>query len=170
MTRPDNEHQVGAYNRMMERVRQALEHDTIANLQRGIENAKQKAVELGELTMEEAEHIGQWLHRDLDDAGYYLASTGSDLGKWLRFDIEQVEARMLELFQHAADRTRLEYLEFENRVAAESEYHTGQVTSPGTLRCQNCGKQLHFRTTGHIPPCPGCRHTIYGRVVDDEQG
>jgi len=168
MSKPDNQHHVGAYNRMMERLRQALESDTINNIQRGIDNAKHKAVELGELTKEEAEQIGQWLRRDLDDAGYYLASSSSDLGKWLRFDIEQVEARLLELFQHAADHTKLEYLEFENRVAEASEYHTGQVTAPGTLVCENCGKTLHFLTTGHIPPCPSCHHTVYGRVVEEE--
>ena len=166
----DGQHHIGAYNRMMERVRHAFENDAVQGLQRGIDSAKHKAVELGELTREDAEQIGQWLRRDLSDAGYYLASTSSDLGKWLRFDIEQVEARLLELFQSAADRTRLEYLEFENSVAEASEYRTGQVTSPGTLRCDHCGKELHFLTTGHIPPCPGCHHTTYGRVAEDESG
>jgi Zn finger protein HypA/HybF involved in hydrogenase expression len=173
MDKPETGRQVGAYNRMMERVRGALEqaeHETLPTLQKSVEHAKSRAVELGELTREEAEEIGHWLRRDLDDAGYYLASTGSELREWFRFDLEQVEARMLELFQHAADRTRLEFLEFENRVMAESEYHTGQVTAPGTLSCEGCGKVLHFHQTGHIPPCPSCHGTRFERVTGEGSG
>lgn len=170
MNKTEHSHLIDAYDKMMERVRGALEHaghEAIPTLQRGIEKAAHKAVELGELSRDEADQIGQWLQRDLDDAGYYLASTGKDLGQWLRFDIEQVESRLLELFANAADRTRLEFLEFENRVAAESEYHTGEITAPGTLLCDNCGKKLHFHATGHIPPCPICHQTVYRRAIDD---
>jgi len=167
MSKPDTTHQVGAYNQMMERVKGALEHaehETLPTLQKSIDQAKAKAIDLGELTREEADEIGQWLRRDLEDAGYYLASTGSELRDWFRFDIEQVEARLLDLFGQATDRSRLEFLAFENRVLAESQYHTGQVTAPGTLVCQVCGKELHFHQTGHIPPCPACHGSRFERV------
>lgn len=161
---------VDAYNRMAERVKGALdvaEHETLPTLQRSIDEAKHHAVELGEITREEAENIARWLGRDLDDAGYYLASSGSELRQWLRFDIEMVEERALDFFAKAADRSRLEYLDFENRVTAETEYRTGEVTSPGTLSCENCGKVIHFHATGHIPPCSGCHHTQFQRLATE---
>lgn len=170
MKTPGTEHLVDAYNRMMERVKGALdlaEHEALPNLQRSIDQAKDRAVDLGEVTLEEAEHIAQWLRRDLDDAGYYLASSGSELRQWLRFDIEMVEQRLLDFFAKAADQSRLEYLDFENRISAESTYSTGEVTSPGTLGCEHCGKVIHFHATGHIPPCPGCHQTRFRRLASD---
>jgi hypothetical protein len=41
-------------------------------LRASIEHAAEKAVELGELTREEARLIGGYLKRDLEDAGQYL--------------------------------------------------------------------------------------------------
>jgi len=85
MTRPSNEsEQTRAYDRMMERVKSTLEQterDALPPLQRSIEQAKITAVELGELTRDEAEQIGDWLRRDLQDAGDYLARTGRDLAQ-----------------------------------------------------------------------------------------
>ena len=159
---------VDGYNRMMERVKGALdtaEHEALPTLQRSIDDAKHHAIELGEVTREEAESIARWLKRDLDDAGYYLASGGSELRQWLRFDIEMVEERALEFFTRAADRSRLEFLDFENRVTAETEYRTGEVTSPGTLSCEACGKVIHFHAAGHIPPCPSCHATLFRRLL-----
>ena len=79
---------VMAYNRMMERVKAALDeagHNTLPNLRQGVEKAAKVAEQLGELTRDEAEKIATYLLRDLHDAGVYLAATGSDLRSWLRF-------------------------------------------------------------------------------------
>ncbi|MEJ2564396.1 MAG: zinc ribbon-containing protein [Gammaproteobacteria bacterium] len=157
---------VHAYNRMMERVKDALKHsdkNTLAALQYNIDLAKEKAVELGELSREEAERIGDYLRRDLEDAGEYLADTGSELSSWLHFDVELVEDRLWEAFTAAADQTKLAYLELAQRAQRASEFHTGEVTTVGTLRCSSCGELLHFHGTGHIPPCPKCHSTRFTR-------
>ena len=160
------EKSVHAYNRMMERVKDALKHteeNTLEALRYNIDLAKEKAVELGELSREEAVRIGDYLRRDLEDAGEYLADSGAELSSWLHFDVEQVEARLWEAFTAAADQTKLAYLELEQRAQRASEYHTGELTSVGTLQCTKCGELLHFHSTGHIPPCPQCHHTHFAR-------
>jgi predicted RNA-binding Zn-ribbon protein involved in translation (DUF1610 family) len=157
---------VHAYNRMMERVKDALkqtEENTLEALRYNIDLAKEKAVELGELSREEAVKIGDYLRRDLEDAGEYLADSGAELSSWLQFDVEQVEERLWEAFTAAADQTKLAYLELEQRAQRASEYHTGELTSVGTLQCTKCGELLHFHSTGHIPPCPQCHHTHFAR-------
>jgi predicted RNA-binding Zn-ribbon protein involved in translation (DUF1610 family) len=157
---------VHAYNRMMERVKDALkqtEENTLEALRYNIDLAKEKAVELGELSREEAVRIGDYLRRDLEDAGEYLADSGAELSSWLQFDVEQVEERLWEAFTAAADQTKLAYLELEQRAQRASEYHTGELTSVGTLQCTKCGELLHFHSTGHIPPCPQCHHTHFAR-------
>ncbi|WJW74884.1 zinc ribbon-containing protein [Thiohalobacter sp. IOR34] len=167
---PENspgERLVQAYNRMMERLRAAIEEaeeKAIPTLEENLHAAQDKAVELGELSREEAERIATWLRRDLEAAGDFLARSGSELAAWLRFDVERVEERLLEMLFTVADRTRLELQRFEDRMQANAAYHTGEVTGPGVLRCVACGEELHFHHTGHIPPCPKCRGTEFRRA------
>jgi len=165
---------IEAYDRMMERVKadlDALEHaeqQGLSNIKRFIDQAAHKAVELGELSQEEARMVGDYLKRDLADAGHHLATTNEDLAAWLRLDLELIEDRILDLFRSAADQTRLEMLSFEESLERASHYYTGEVTGPGSLRCDECGKQLQFHRTGHIPPCPACHGTRYSRLGDEE--
>ncbi|MFO1433556.1 MAG: zinc ribbon-containing protein [Candidatus Competibacteraceae bacterium] len=164
---------IQAYNRMMERVKirleelEAAEKDALPRLRHGIEHAMEKAVELGELSREEAQRIGAYLKRDLQDAGYYLATTGKEIGDWLRFDLDLVEDRLLDLFSKAADKTSLDRLQFEETLAEESTYQAGEITGPGTLQCDNCGERLAFHATSRIPVCPGCAGTRFSRVADE---
>jgi len=93
---PTREKWLNAYNDMMMRVRTAIEEaeeSTPPALKRFVHNARDLAVDLEELTRDEAEKIAMYLHRDIEDAGKHLAETGQELGDWLRFDIHQVEER-----------------------------------------------------------------------------
>lgn len=162
-----NQKLVRAYNRMMERVKEALHQakgKTGPKLQQAIDKAQDKAVELGELTREEAEKIGDYLRRDLSDAADFLAGQEkSELAEWLRFDINLIEAELLDLFFSAADQAKLDMLDFEESLAEHEEYHAGQITGPGTLICEECGEHAHFHQPGLIPPCPKCGGRVYQR-------
>ena len=155
---------------MMVRVKTALEEAeeaTPPGLRRAIGKARDTAVELEELTVDEAEKIADYLHRDLQDAGSYLAETGHQLGDWLRFDINLLEDKLLEVLSRVADHTSLEIQQFEHDLEVGPPWNAGEVTGPGTLVCVECGKELHFHKAGHIPPCPGCRGTRYRRGKPD---
>lgn len=162
---------VDAYESMLERVDGMLEKaekTTVPLLRQSIDSAREKAVELGELTREEAEKIGNYLERDMKDAAHYLSETGEEFRDWLKFDFQLLESRMMEMFAKVADRTRVELERFAAQAREAAFYHTGEITGPGTLLCTACGKQMHFRKAGHIPPCSGCRGTKYMRAkVDD---
>ena len=161
---PRNEKHLHAYNRMMEQVKTLADHLGYQNLKHAIQLAKDKAVDLGELSREEAEKIGDYLMRDLEDAGHYLANnTGDELKDWLRFDLTLIEDRLLEMFALAADKTKLEFMQIAERARRAGEYHTGNITSIGTLQCMSCGELLHFHATSHIPPCPKCRNSVFRR-------
>ncbi|GAB6044278.1 zinc ribbon-containing protein [Endothiovibrio diazotrophicus] len=160
-----NERFVDAYNRMLERVREVMGQEAQA-LREAVDHAEEKAVELGELTREEAERIGDYLVRDLHDAGEYMSKSGDELRDWLRFDLEKIEAQVLTLFADLADKTTVELAALAERARRAGERHTGQVTGIGTLECTGCGERIHFEKTGHIPPCPKCHGTDYRRVED----
>lgn len=155
-----------AYNRMMERVHQAIdkaETKAVPGIRHSIEKARETAVELGELTQEEAEKIAHYLKRDMRDVGEHLAEDGEELGSWLRFDLEQIEDRLLELFSSVADKTSLEWLELQQELEKDPPYHSGEITGPGTLYCAACNEALHFHHTARIPPCPKCRNGTFRR-------
>ena len=155
-----------AYERMLERVDGMLdkaEKTTIPNLRKALEHAREKAVELNELTREEAEKLVDYVERDMKDAARYLSDTGEEFRTWWRFDVQQVEHRLMDMFAKVADRTRVELESIAEQAREASFYHTGEMTGPGTLVCTECGKELHFHKAGHIPPCSQCRGTRYQR-------
>jgi len=172
MTDPDNqstrEKWLQAYDDMMMRVKTAYEEaeeSTRPVLQRFIHKARDSAVELEELTREEAEKVAYYLHRDLEDAGRHLAETGHELGDWLRFDIDLIEDRLMSVLSLVADRTRLEMLQFEHDIKEGPAWNSGEITGPGTLECDSCGTTVRFHATGHIPDCPNCKRTVFHRKI-----
>ena len=156
-----------AYELMLERVmadfRKAKEKSAPV-LHRLIDEAKEKALELEELTREEAEKVAEYIKRDLADAGEYLAETGGELKDWLGFETELIESSLLDLIMQASDKTTVELLKFKEDLELGPTYHTGEIAGPGTLICDQCGEQLHFRRAGRIPPCPKCHGTSFHRV------
>lgn len=155
-----------AYDDMMVRVKTAFEEaeeSTLPVLRKYIHKAKDTAVELEELSKDEAEKVSMYLQRDIEDAGKHLAETGHELGDWLRFDVNQIEDRLLDTFLRVADHTRLEMLQFEHDIEEGPAWNTGEVTGPGTLVCEACQSTVNFHATGEIPACPNCGHTVFHR-------
>ena len=155
-----------AYDDMMVRVKTAIEEaeeSTLPVLRKFIGKAKDTAVELEELSKEEAEKVSMYVQRDIEDAGRHLAETGHELGDWLRFDAGQIEDRLLDIISRVADHTKLEMLQFEHDIEEGPAWNTGEITGPGTLVCEACGESVRFHATGEIPPCPACGHTVFHR-------
>lgn len=160
------ERMVSGYNEMMEQIKKIFEKaDAQARpkIIQAIEAAKKHAIELNNLTKEEAHRIGEFIRRDINDAAEFLAESEDDLSNWFQFDIQLIENWLWEAFSSVADKTRLELLAISERLEHDSKYHTGEVTGPGTLKCVACGKQMSFKKTGRIPPCGGCRGTEFER-------
>ena len=160
-----------AYDDMMVRVKTAFEEaeeGTLPVLRNYIHKAKDTAVELEELTRDEAEKVSTYLQRDIEDAGRHLAETGHELGDWLRFDASQIEDRLLEIMSQVADHTKLELLQFKHDIEEGLAWNTGEITGPGTLVCESCGALVRFHATGEIPACPDCGHTVFHRQIKPE--
>ena len=160
---------VRAYRHMLDRARELLEQQHRPSLQNAIDSAHKTAVELGELTRDEADQVSRYVRRDLHDAGEYLSRTGRELRTWAQIDLDMVEQSLLDLFMRAADRTSLEFREFNRELKAGPPYRSGEMTGPGTLRCANCGQLMRFHAPGHIPPCPKCHGTEFHRQTDEHR-
>ena len=170
MPAPDHQQEnplIDAYNNMMARIKDAIEdaeHNAVPTLQKAIEMAKQQAIHLGEITADEADQIGNYIKRDINDAAEYLMETSHEFSEWLMLDIDIIEQKVLELFLSVADKTRLELEQFSRPACKITTYHTGEITGPGSLVCASCEQLIHFKTTGHIPPCPRCKHNEFRRA------
>jgi polyhydroxyalkanoate synthesis regulator phasin len=156
---------IHAYDQMMEHLHSLMGEagKGTQNLQHLLDKAREKVSETGEITREEAEKISDYLKRDLQNAGEYMQDNNNDMADWLHMDIELIEWNLLDLFLQTADKTKLELLLLEENAKHVNEYHTGEITGPGTLVCTQCSEELHFLNTGHVPPCPKCRATLFKR-------
>lgn len=158
-----SERMVEGYNTMLTRAAETLHHGE-QGVKQALDKAMQKSSELGELSREEAERVGDYLKRDVTDAARFLNNSGKELADWLSFDIAAVEMGLGQLFSRVVDQTRLALTDLELRASALGEWHSGEVVSIGTLQCKSCGEVLHFHHTSHIPPCPKCHGTSYRRL------
>ena len=144
-----------------------LEEKTGPALHDLIDAAGKNLSKISEVTEEEAGKVSEYLKRDLRDAATYMEETGHDLKKWASFetiDTEIIEDFIIDHFKRAADQTTIELNKI--KFAAETaEYHTGEITGPGILVCDECGTNLHFNKPGHIPPCTKCKGTRYHRQL-----
>ncbi len=154
------------YERVAKRLHKVKEH-TGPLLHEFIDEAKDKAVELDELTEEDAEKLTIWLKRDLDDAIDHMAETDDRLKDWLGFETTLIESALLYLLLETADKTTLQLLRMKENARLPSVYHTGEVTGPGTLICDECEEKLHFHNASRIPPCPKCHKTKFHRILID---
>jgi len=157
-----------AYEKMFERAAEHFhnaEEKTGPILHKLVDEAKEKAIELKELSREDADKLAGYLKRDLGDATDYLSETGHELKDWLGFETSLVESTLLDLMLKAADKTTLQLLKLKEDAKQASIYHTGEITGPGTLVCDQCGEKLHFHKAGKIPPCPKCHASNFHRSV-----
>ena len=154
------------YEKMFERAVENFhkaEEKSGALFHKMIDEAKEKAVELEEVSREDAEKLSAYIKRDLSDAADHLSETGRELKDWLGFETTLLESSIFDLLLKAADKTTLELLKMKEDAQQASIYHTGEITGPGTLVCDQCGEKLHFRKAGKIPPCPKCHATTFHR-------
>jgi hypothetical protein len=155
-----------AYEKMFERAAENMhtaEVKTGSLLHKAVDEAKDKSVKLEELSKEDAAKVSGWLKRDLDDAVSYLSGTRHELKDWLGFEKTLLESTTLDLLLKAADKTTVKSLLMKEKVRQAFIYKTGEITSAGTLICDQCGEILHFYKAGKIPSCPRCHATTFRR-------
>jgi len=155
-----------AYDTMVKRLHDAVEVAeklAIPTIDDNLQQAQEKAVELGELTREEASKVAGYLKRDLDDVSIYLEETQQEFSEWLAFESTLIEGQVGDWLNQVADKTTLEWDKISLAAMKAQLYYSGEVVGPGTLECVSCEHTLNFRKTAHIPLCPKCHKTEFKR-------
>ena len=130
-----------------------------------IEQASRQTPGLRELDQPEQEQVKQAVRRDLQSLARYHRSGQQETEGWLGFELRRLEGRLLELIPKVADPTLTQWLEWREELQ-RLPYHTGEITGPGILVCDQCGEKLRFERAGRIPPCPKCGGTRFHRLSD----
>ena len=166
--RGPSSHLISAYNQMMQEMRDAFEQadSSDMSLQKALDMAKHQAVELGVITADEAHEISEYIKRDINDAAEYMMDSSAEFYDWLMLDIEIIERKVIDLFLSVADHTRVELEQFKQTVPEEKQipiYKSGEITGPGTLICESCGKIKPFLSSDEITDCLQCGHNRFIR-------
>ncbi|MEY3218806.1 MAG: hypothetical protein RIT27_163 [Pseudomonadota bacterium] len=154
-----------AYQSMMQHLRDLTHWKSLRDQ---LDQAVEKVVTLEELTREEADKISDYIQRDVEDAAKFIVETRQDLAAWLRFDINLLEEKLLEMFKHAVDHTQLELNKLADQAEIATHWHSSEIIGLGTLQCEQCGKLLHFQKPAKIPLCPQCQHNQFSRLWENE--
>lgn len=155
---PDKHEDVGLYQKMADRAAEILAEGK-KTLDEALKKAREEMAAGGDYSREQAERIAANLRRDLGEVGKKAQQARNAV-------IEAVEPhRVAAGVQSGLSRLLTAAADLLAELAGKSEealeYKTGEVTSPGTLTCKECGKEMHFKSTVRIPPCSQCHKIVF---------
>jgi hypothetical protein len=155
---------VTAYTDLMEHLYLTMD-STLHSLSDALDIAKDKLGKAGSLTLEEINVISDALKRDIESAAHGLPEhqDKNTLSEWFKFDVDLIENFTLDAFLSLADKTRIELAKL-GELGKTHTYQSGDVTSPGTFICDDCGKEIAFKTPSQIPECPSCHGKTFIRI------
>jgi hypothetical protein len=155
---PEDNDDVRLYQKIADRAAEILQEGR-KTIDEALKKAGEEISAGGDFTREQAEKAAAYLRRDLSEVGRKLKQSRDTViaaAEPHRL-AAGVQSGLAKLLNTAAD--------FLSDIADRSEkvleFHTGEVTSPGTLTCKDCGKEMKLKSTVRIPPCPSCHKTIF---------
>lgn len=155
---------IDAFNDIFRHLYETMD-DTLHSVAEALEISKEKAGKTSDLTQEELNKVSGYVKRDLETAAHGLTDKedSNSLSEWFKFDIELIENFTLDAFLSVADKTRIELAKL-GELAKKHSYRSGDITIPGTFICDNCGKEIAFKTPSEIPECPVCHAKTFIRI------
>lgn len=126
-----------------------------------LEKAHEQMAALGEFSAEHGAELKSYLARDLDQTLSDAQQLGEEAKE--RLNPGRLGAGALASLAAVLESTGNALHSLSEKTKEKLTYKTGEVTSAGTLTCQACGEAMHFKETGHIPPCPKCSGTRFNK-------
>lgn len=126
-----------------------------------LNKAHEQLSALGEFSAEEGEKLKQYLSRDLDQTISDAQHLGEEAKE--RFHPARLGAGALSSLVAVLELTGNALRSLGDKAKETLSYKTGEMTSAGTLTCRECGQKVQLKKTGHVPPCPKCKGTIFNK-------
>ena len=128
-------------------------------IEAAVEKARRQFTESGVFSSERGKAFKEYFLRDFDRLVEYSREVGEEAKEKLgpgRLGTGALAS--LSSFLHMAGGA---LQELANKTDQALSCRTGEMTSAGSLTCENCGRTIHLKKTGHIPPCPECTGTHF---------
>jgi len=126
-----------------------------------LEKAHEQMAALGEFSAEHGAELKKYMARDMDQTIADAQHMGEEAKE--RLNPGRLGAGALASLAAVLESTGNALHSLSEKTKEKLTYKTGEVTSAGTLTCQACGEAMHFKETGHIPPCPKCSGTRFNK-------
>ncbi|MFD2190385.1 zinc ribbon-containing protein [Pistricoccus aurantiacus] len=134
-------------------------------LQEELDDAVAFESDVEEFTKDELALLRAWVERDLKEMRRYLAAGGEGVASWLGIDLEALSRKITSALFSIADRSVIEFEQFEDDLAAaRADYTEGEVAAPGRMACVNCGAKVVLDHVKRIEPCHECGHRYFERA------
>lgn len=146
------------YERLAARTAELLESGR-KSLDEALKKANEELSAGSAFTREQAEKIGQYLRRDLSQLAEQADKARTAVKQ--AADPQRLAAGAQSTLSRILRSVAGTLSELADKTERQLEHRTGEVTSPGTLTCHNCGAEMHFTATVRIPPCPKCHQTRF---------
>jgi len=156
------EQQGNLYDRMADRARELFKAGRDRSreaMEAAVEKARQQMTEAGFFSTERGQAFKEYLLKDLDQ----LATFSRELGEEAKVKLDPTRLgtgalASLSALLHLAGDT---FHDLAAKADQSLACRTGELTSAGSLTCDECGKTIHLKKSGHIPPCPNCQSTRF---------
>ncbi len=149
---------VSLYEKIISRTEELLVSGR-KNLDEALKKAGDELSSAGNFTRERAEKVSAFVKRDIQHT-FDGAGKGKDSVKQA-VDPKRVAAGAQSIFSRILSNAAETLTDWAKKTEQQLEYKTGEITSPGTLTCKECGEEIQMKKTAKIPPCPKCHHTVY---------
>jgi len=126
-----------------------------------LEKAREQLTLLGEFSAEQGSELKQYLARDLDQTIADAQMLGDETKE--RLHPARLGAGALASIVAVLESTGNALRSLTDKTKKTLTYRTGELTSAGTLTCQGCEQKVQLKKTGHVPPCPKCKGTLFSK-------
>jgi hypothetical protein len=150
--------EVGLYEKIAARTAELLEEGK-KTLDEALAKAREEIASAGEFSREQAEKVSAFVRRDIALMKEKEGLSAEALKRAL--DPQRVTAGIQSVLANIMAKTSGVLGEWAEKTKKHLQFHTGEVTSLGTLTCKGCQAEMHFKGTSRIPPCPKCHQTVF---------
>ncbi|MFP8965711.1 zinc ribbon-containing protein [Pokkaliibacter sp. CJK22405] len=166
---PSKDPKVRSYERLLGRMSATLknlEERSWPVIERKLEEAAELEKAAEDLTLDEIALIKEWVRRDIQSLASHSSKEQSELKHWLQFDLELLEHQTADWLLSVADQTQTAWLELQHRLTLEDDvYVAGEVTAPGTFKCNACDHMLCLTKADKLEPCHVCQNHYFVRIT-----
>jgi len=121
-----------------------------------MEKARQQLTAAGRLSEEQGRNLKKFLERDFAQMAETMRKEAKE-----KLNPARVSAGAMSSLSALLNMAGSALSSIAERTQKAISCRSGEITSAGTLTCNACGHELHFKKTGRVPPCPKCHATEF---------